>query len=230
MKDRFIRKYMRQAKQVGEDGNRCYSRQIGAVIVRVYTDAKGKVLSRILGTGYNSPPSSVPHCDSPDHLREIFWPQLDPVEKAKAVNAADHVSGERLSTSASDPEMCEWVCRQYGNSRVCPRRIVGVPSGKRMELCSCAHAEANAIVNASGELYGAYMFCWCPMPCQECAKLICNAGINKVYCLEGPDYSLGSRFLFARAGVEVIAHQAEWYLEGDQDELCSDSSRRGTQT
>jgi deoxycytidylate deaminase len=49
---KFVVKYMRLAKLVGEDQNPCYSRQIGTVLVKVYDDGS----SRIIATGYNGPP------------------------------------------------------------------------------------------------------------------------------------------------------------------------------
>ena len=207
MKRKFIGKYMRLAKQVGEDKNPCYSRKIGVVIVRAYDDGSG----RVLGTGYNGPPRGTPHCDAKEYLQNIFWPQLDPVEKAKAVNAAGGCE------SHDDAELCELVCNKYAGSKTCPRKIIGAPSGKRLELCSCAHAETNAIVNSTDDLHGAYMFCWCGVPCVECTKLTINAGIKKVFVIDwGADYSHGSRWLFEQAGVEVICLPPEYYLSEEE--------------
>lgn len=42
------------------------------------------------------------------------------------------------------------------------------------------HAEANAIVAAREPLHGATLYCTPFPPCQECAKLIIQAGIGKV--------------------------------------------------
>jgi dCMP deaminase len=210
MKRKFIGKYMRLAKQVGEDKNPCYSRKIGVVVVRAYDDGSG----RVLGTGYNGPPRGTPHCDERGYLQEIFWPQLDPVEKAKAFHAA---GGAMFGGTHSDDEMCQLVCDKYANSKTCPRKIIGAPSGKRLELCSCAHAETNAIVNSTDDLHGAYMFCWCGVPCVECTKLIINAGIRKVFTIDwGADYSHGSRWLFEQAGIEVICLPPEYYLSEDE--------------
>jgi len=189
MKDKFVRKYMRLAKHVGEDMNPCYSRSIGVVIVDPQAN-------KILGTGYNGPPRGVPHNDDPEYLAEVVWPQLTEQEKGN-----------------SDCANCGQFIQKYGNARICPRKAIGAPSGTRLELCSCAHAETNAIVNASDDLLGAEMFCWCGCPCQECTKLIINSGIKKVYIIDwGRDYSFGSRFLFAKAGVEVIEYLPEYYL------------------
>ncbi len=188
MKEKFIKHYMRLAKFVGEDCNSCYSRKIGVVIVDPQAN-------KVLGTGYNSPPRGVPHNDDPEYLREVVWPQLTDVEKETACGN------------------CDRYIEKYQYSKVCPRKAVGAPSGKRLELCSCVHAETNAIVNASDNLYGAEMFAFCGVPCLECAKLIINAGIKKVYIIDwGQDYSFGSRYLFTKAGVEIIEHLPEYYL------------------
>lgn len=181
---------MRLAKLLGEDENPCYSRKIGVLIV----DPK---VNKIVGTGYNGPPRGVPHCDSPKHLKTVVWPQLSDVEKAG-------IQGS--------PETVDEFVAQYQGCKTCPRRVIGAASGKRLELCSCAHAEANAIVNASQNLHGCMMFAYCLLPCIECTKLIINSGIKKLYCCkEDQDYSVGSRFLFAEAQIDVVElHKSEF--------------------
>lgn len=174
---------MRLAKLLGEESNPCYSRKIGVLIV----DEK---INKIVGTGYNGPPRDVPHCDSREHLQKIVWPQLTENE---------------VSLIELKPMTQSEFLDKYTDCKVCPRKLIKAGSGKRLELCSCAHAEANAIINASTDLYGCVMFAWCPVPCIECTKLVINAGIKKVYCFkEEKDYSVGSRFLFEKANVEII--------------------------
>lgn len=180
---KFIRKYMKLAKLLGEDSNPCYSRKIGVLIV-------DPVINKIVGTGYNGPPRNTPHCDSAEHLRHVVWPQLTESER---------------SLLNFKPIAIDEFLDKYTDCQTCPRRLIGAPSGKRLELCSCAHAEANAIVNASQNLQGCEMFAWCPLPCIECTKLVINAGIKRVYCfLEAVDYSVGSRYLFEKAGVDIV--------------------------
>lgn len=184
--DKFTNKYMRLAKLLGEDQNPCYSRKIGVVIV-------DPIVNKIVGTGYNGPPRGVPHCDSAEHLENIVWPQLNDSEKS--------LLEFKIKTS-------EEFVDKYKDCKTCPRRLIGAPSGKRLELCSCVHAEANAIVNAAQSVSGCIMFAWCLLPCIECTKLIINSGIKSVCCLkEDLDYSIGSRFLFKKANVEIIELQ-----------------------
>ena len=188
---------MRLAKQIGEDENPCYSRHIGVVIV-------DPVANKILGTGYNGPPRDTPHCDSPDYLENVVWDQLQKNEKLKVIPEFSTLSDE----------VCKLMfVKQYADCKMCPRRLIGAPSGQRLEICSCEHAERNAIYNASCCLHGAWMMCWCGIPCFDCTKAICQAGIKRIYTIDwGADYSHGSRYLFARRGVEVVQNLPEYYL------------------
>lgn len=198
---------MRMAKLVGEDQNPCLSRSIGVVVV----DPKS---CKVLATGYNGPPRDTPHCDDPEYLREIVWPQLTDAEKEFA--KGKYRFGLSVSVDAvTGLNECDLFVGNFGNCGECPRRIVGAKSGERLELCSCAHAEANAIVNATKDFYdGSVMFCWCGVPCFECTKLVINSGVKTVYCFDwGKDYSHGSRWLFKKAGVELIERLPEQYLE-----------------
>jgi len=184
--EKFISKYMRLAKLLGEDQNPCYSRKIGVLIV----DPK---INKIVGTGYNGPPRGTPHCDSTEHLKNIVWPQLSESER---------------NLLAFKPISLDEFIDKYQDCKTCPRKLIGAPSGKRLELCSCVHAEANAIINASQNLYGCDMYAWCPLPCIECTKLVINAGIKKLHCFKEPeDYSVGSRYLFKQANIEIYEYE-----------------------
>lgn len=64
----------------------------------------------------------------------------------------------------------------------CLRQAQEIPSGQRYELCRGVHAEQNAIINAA--YYGistqdTVMYCT-NQPCIICARMIINAGIDKV--------------------------------------------------
>ncbi len=65
----------------------------------------------------------------------------------------------------------------------CLREAREIPSGQRQELCRGLHAEQNAILQAAAfgvSLKGAVLFCT-HQPCITCAKMLINAGIQKVY-------------------------------------------------
>jgi deoxycytidylate deaminase len=189
MKKKFIYKYMRLAKQFGEDSNPCLSRKIGVVIV-------DPTINNVCGIGYNGPPPDTPHCDSEEYLRDVVWPQITEEEKHNACLVAGDIVGDLDEES---------FCAYFKNCGTCPRKIIGAQSGERLEICSCEHAEKNAIYNANKSLHGAFMFCWCGCPCWDCAKAIIRSGIAEVYYTEwGADYSAHSRWLLERKGVKLI--------------------------
>jgi dCMP deaminase len=73
---------------------------------------------------------------------------------------------------------------------VCLRDSLNIASGERHELCRGLHAEQNAIIQAAyhgvsindAHLYSTHL------PCSICIKMVMNAGIRKVFFLEGyPD-------------------------------------------
>lgn len=200
---KFVCKYMRLAKQIGEDENPCYSRKIGTVLV-------DPVRNKIVGTGYNGPPKKVPHATTYVHLERVVWPQLSQTEKefaARRFNLPDNY--------LTDQEKKKGFLDHATNCGVCPRRLVGARSDERLELCGCLHSEVNAIFNAGCDLHGAWAFCWCGVPCWNCTASLIQNGISRVHVLEEEeDYSFSSRYMFAEAGVDLIIHAASFYLEG----------------
>jgi dCMP deaminase len=69
----------------------------------------------------------------------------------------------------------------------CLRARLNVPSGERHELCRGLHAEQNAIIQAAKHgtnIDGATLYST-TMPCIICAKMIINAGIQRVVYEEG---------------------------------------------
>lgn len=86
----------------------------------------------------------------------------------------------------------------------CLRRKMDIPSGTKHELCYAVHAEQNAIIQAARlgiSLKGATLYCT-HQPCIICAKMIINAGINRVVYRYGypDDFALK---LFNEANVEI---------------------------
>ena len=56
----------------------------------------------------------------------------------------------------------------------CSREAMNVPRGERYELCRSVHAEANAIISASGELLPD------ATSCLMCRRMVINAGLERV--------------------------------------------------
>ena len=78
-------------------------------------------------------------------------------------------------------------CAEKGG---CLREKLGVPSGEKHELCRALHAEQNAIIQAATlghSVEGATMYVTY-QPCIICAKMIINAGIERIVVRNGyPD-------------------------------------------
>ena len=78
-------------------------------------------------------------------------------------------------------------CAELGG---CYREQNNIPSGERHELCRALHAEQNAIIQAATYAQGvdgATIYIT-HQPCVICAKMIINAGIQRIVVNEGyPD-------------------------------------------
>jgi dCMP deaminase len=86
----------------------------------------------------------------------------------------------------------------------CLREKLGIKSGERHELCRGLHAEQNVIIQAAyygvstkdTVLYSTHK------PCIICSKMIINAGIKKIYYLEGYPDPLADEMI-AEAHIEI---------------------------
>ena len=92
-------------------------------------------------------------------------------------------------------------CEETG----CLREQLGIESGERHELCRGLHAEQNVIISAAyygvttegTTLYSTHL------PCIICSKMLINAGVEKVFFLDGYPDSLADQML-AEANIEVV--------------------------
>ena len=91
-------------------------------------------------------------------------------------------------------------CSEVG----CLREKKGVPSGERHELCRGLHAEMNALLQAA--LYGITVkgatIYTTSSPCSLCAKMLINADVERVVCLEDYADDLAAE-MFEEAGIRV---------------------------
>lgn len=79
----------------------------------------------------------------------------------------------------------------------CRKRSLGYGHGEGHNECLAVHAESNAILSAAslgimienGEIYCTHF------PCEECAKLIINSGIKKIYYKNEYDSKLSKELL-----------------------------------
>jgi len=70
----------------------------------------------------------------------------------------------------------------YPHPKECIRKIQGVPSGQGLEMCGCAHAEANGIANAARvglSLMDSTLYTTTE-PCSLCMGALANVGVKEV--------------------------------------------------
>ena len=87
----------------------------------------------------------------------------------------------------------------------CLREQLGIPSGEKHELCRALHAEQNAIIQAAtlgqsiegGTIYITHQ------PCVICAKMIINAGIERIVVRDGYPDELSVAIL-KEAGLKIV--------------------------
>lgn len=87
----------------------------------------------------------------------------------------------------------------------CKKRKLGYGHGEGHDVCLAVHAEANAILQAAFlgiNCKDGVMYCT-HEPCGDCAKLIINSGIKKIY-YENKYPSKITDDLFRQAGIEKI--------------------------
>lgn len=104
-------------------------------------------------------------------------------------------------------------CEELGG---CLREKLGVPSGQRHELCRALHAEQNAIVQAAAmgnSIEGATIYVT-HQPCIICAKMIINAGINRIVVKSGyPDKMSEDMVREADLRIEMMNEEQEGHEE-----------------
>jgi len=70
----------------------------------------------------------------------------------------------------------------YPHPEVCLRKKLQVPSGEKLEMCGCAHAEANGIANAARvgvSLKDSSLYCT-TQPCVMCMGALANVGVKEI--------------------------------------------------
>jgi len=194
---------MRLAREMANDQNPCLSRQVGVVIVDPTTNG-------IVGAGYNGPPQKTPHCNEIEFFKNFFWPQLSKSERMHILEIyadSKHLKNQLSFIQNIQPKKDNGdVYKFLAGCNECPRKILGYAAGERSELCSCQHAERNALNKLPIPAQGLIMFCWCGVPCIQCSGSIINAGIKEVHCLKENDYQSSARWLFKHADTKLYEY------------------------
>ena len=89
---------------------------------------------------------------------------------------------------------------------LCPRQVLGHPSGTHLEMCTATHAEVNCIINAARvgvQVKGTTMYMNCIVSCRECLKVIINSGIKSLVVDSFDHYDDGSEYLLKTSNLNV---------------------------
>jgi len=92
-------------------------------------------------------------------------------------------------------------CKDVG----CLREKLKVKSGERHELCRGLHAEQNVIIQAAhyGAVTKGTTLYSTHMPCIICSKMLINAGVEKIFFLDGYPDGLADEIL-SEANIELV--------------------------
>ena len=130
----------------------------------------------IVSTGYNGPPRGVPHCGLDRYAKDLSL-------ETKLLNATT----EEIS-------------------KICPRRLMNLPSGEGMELCPAQHAEENAVSNAARHgvsVRGCTLYLNTVIPCKNCFGTLINAGIIEIVCIDPVVYDKYTRYLIDNSTIAI---------------------------
>ena len=216
--NKWIRKFLRQAREAS-DGSDCASRGVGCVLV------KDKIP---ISQGFNGPPSGCsnncariefysPKCYF-DHAKRcnISFEKTEPWYDDKTCKIMVPM-GIKNEKCCSPIPLTEDPCTQsfledFGKGKnICPRKLLGYKSGENLELCSCCHAESNAIAFAARQGHSTILsscFTFPISPCKMCAGLLISAGIKEIYSVFPYKDSL-AKIIFNEAKIRLYLVQSE---------------------
>lgn len=168
------------------NSSRCIKRHVGAVIT-ITKDSREFPISM----GFNENPPHVSTCSE----LKVCCKDEDMAAKLKAKGKDIYCpSCGNHHTDLKEP----WTCGKCGESL----KEWLYPS-RNMELCTAIHAEERAILSLGGRTANGGRLYVTTFPCFQCARLILNAGIEKVIYVEAYPIKETTEFL-EKNGVEVV--------------------------
>jgi len=110
----------------------------------------------------------------------------------------------------------------------CDRCNSGARAGTMLDLCTCVHAEANAILHAGRALCLGSVLYTSTFPCLMCSKTVIQAGISRVVYHKPYDNSEVSMQMLMQAGVEIVQHSPIVPAPGQVEERDSQTMSTST--
>jgi len=188
LSNKYLKYYMKLTKEAALNSECCLSRKVACLIVNPLTNS-------IVATGINGVPRGTPNAGSLSFLNHVWESRLSDEDRGRCKDKQEFIDKVR---GKCDTKKC-WRC---------PRQVLNYKSGERLDICGCVHAEVNALANAAktnSNTLGCYVFIWEPTCCSNCAAALINAQISTVVWIRPlKDYSVDSRWLFGKAGINII--------------------------
>jgi dCMP deaminase len=138
----------------------------------------------VISTGYNGPPRGVPTCDQRWFIDKRF---------------KEKYGHHMLDTEHDDVKF-------KTTKDICPRRIIGFPSGQGLEVCPAGHAERNALINAARlgiKTDKTKLYMTCATPCTPCMVEIINSGVEEIVCSGMAEYDETSLYLLENSDLKI---------------------------
>jgi len=165
------------------ENTKCFSRKIGAVLVRDKS---------IVSTGYNGPPRGVPPCD------QRWFEDLNLLKEWQEYKGG---ALKEIVDSETATEQFKGIVKGQ-----CPRKVLGMKSGERIDLCPAAHAEENTILDAARRgvcTKDTTMYMTCGIPCSKCLVKIINAGVKDLVVTSFEVYDVTTEYLLNNSNLGI---------------------------
>jgi len=122
----------------------------------------------VISTGYNGPARGIPECvnrlyGDPNMVEMLFESDIS----EETINEAFH-------------------------NKICPRKVLGFPSGEGLEWCNAVHSEKNCLLSAARvgiQTKGATLYINAEVsPCTHCYSASIQAGVKEIVVIKNNIY------------------------------------------
>jgi dCMP deaminase len=127
----------------------------------------------VISTGYNGPARGIPECRLRLHR--------------------DHKINKILTEKYTENEIDEFY-----EKKICPRKVLGFPSGEGLEWCNAVHSEKNCLLAAARlgiATKGATLYIDAEIsPCTQCYSAAIQAGIKEIVVIKNNIYDVSLEY------------------------------------
>jgi dCMP deaminase len=137
----------------------------------------------VISTGYNGPARDVPEC----RLRLY--------------------RDKNIEKELEKREITDSQIKAAYDAKMCPRKVMGFPSGEGLEWCNAVHSEKNCLLAAARmgiSTKGAILYMNAEVsPCTQCYSACINAGIKEIVLIKNNIYDPSLEFCIEYAKLPI---------------------------